>query len=218
MRYELRPLVAWTDPETSPRRGAHLFKAGWRDTLDQLAYEIDRLDGEDPVVIQVDVTDGDVRRDGMLRAGARVGHPGVVISFASRFGPLRYATDAYEPSYYSSKGLDGWQANVRAITLALEALRAVDRYGVSRRGEQYTGWKALPAGNGIAFGNADHALAWMRARYGAERGDQAAAAELTAEQLYSRLARILHPDAGGDRADWDRLDAARPLLVTGGLL
>jgi hypothetical protein len=39
------------------------------------------------------------------------------------------------------------EANVRAIALALEALRKVDRYGVTKRGEQYAGWKALPSPN-----------------------------------------------------------------------
>jgi len=36
--------------------------------------------------------------------------------------------------------------------------------------------------------------------------------------LMNELARKLHPDAGGDPAQWDRLDAARNLLVTAGLL
>jgi hypothetical protein len=45
--------------------------------------------------------------------------------------------------------MDDWQHNVRAIALGLEALRKVDRYGITRRGEQYAGWKALPAGIGI---------------------------------------------------------------------
>lgn len=36
--------------------------------------------------------------------------------------------------------------------------------------------------------------------------------------LYRRLAKRMHPDAGGDPADWDKLDQARNLLVTAGLL
>jgi len=214
--YQIRPLGPWAGPVTGDRKSSGVFRASWDDTLARLRDEVALLDGEYPIVIQVDADETDIRADGMLRARASVGFPGVAVSFQSRFGPLRYATDAYEQRYGAA--LPGWQANVRAIALALEDLRAVDRYGVSRRGEQYTGWKALPAGDGTAFGSADHALAWMRARYGAERGDPAAAADLAAGELYRRLARILHPDAGGDPADWDRLDAARPLLVTGGLL
>lgn len=35
-----------------------------------------------------------------------------------------------------------WEHNVRSIALGLQALRAVDRYGISRRGEQYAGFRA----------------------------------------------------------------------------
>ena len=205
MQYEVRPLVAWTDPETSPRRGSHIFKASWRDTLTLLGDEVDKLGGS-LVVMQLDVREGDIRNDGMLRANAKVGHPGVAISFESSFGPLRYATDAHEREYGFAK-LDGWQANVRAIALSLVALRAVDRYGVSRRGEQYTGWRALPASTGVTFPSADEALRWMRSQDGLE-GE-----ELPPGALYRKLARRWHPDAAtSDPGEWERLGAARLLL------
>lgn len=207
MRYEVRPLVAWTDPETSPRRGAHVFKASWRDTLALLGDEIEKIGGEPPVVFQIDVQEGDIRLDGMLRANAKVGHPGVVVSFQSKFGPLRYATDAHERQY--SFGLESWQANIRAIALALGALRAVDRYGVSKRGEQYTGWKAIE-GPRTEFATADDAAAWMR-RYA---GDTLNLGEFpTFGALYRAMAKLMHPDKGAPRADWDRLDEARRVLT-----
>ena len=144
MRYEIRPLVAWTDPETPVRRGSGVFRASWKDTLAFLGDEIEKIDGEPPVVFQIDVREGDIRADGMLRATAKVGHPGVVISFVSKYGPLRYATDAYEQQWAGS--LPSWQANIRAIALALQALRAVDRYGVTKRGEQYVARRKLTEG------------------------------------------------------------------------
>lgn len=52
-------------------------------------------------------------------------------------GRLAYATDMF----------DSWQDNVRAIALSLEALRAVERWGVSK-GRQYTGFALLTAGPG----------------------------------------------------------------------
>ena len=70
----------------------------------------------------------------MLRANVRPRSPGVILSFDSKHGQLSYPCDTF----------DDWQANVRAIALALEALRAVDRYGVTRRAEQYKGWAKLP--------------------------------------------------------------------------
>jgi hypothetical protein len=210
MRYEIRPLGHWTDKETSPRRGAHVFKASWSSTLVLLGDELQHLDAVEPVVFQIDVQEADLRRDGMLRANARAGHPGVAVSFQSKYGPLRYATDAYERVY--GFGLESWQANIRAIALALTALRAVDRYGVTKRGEQYTGWKALPASNGIAFPSADAALRWM--------GENSSLTSVpgNARIIYRDLARRMHPDAGGDPDDWARLDAARQLLTTAGLL
>jgi hypothetical protein len=216
VRWEFRPLGRWDGLETQRRRGAHLFKASWDGTLDLLATEIGYLDGTEPIVIQVDAPEGMLRRDGMLRARARVSHPGVVISFGSRFGPLRYATDAYERQW--SGGLDGWQANVRAIALALEALRAVDRYGVSKRGEQYTGWRAIAAPAPM-FASAGEAVAWMRG-YAAELFGPEGATRWNGSlgPLYRAMAKRMHPDLGGPRADWDRLDECRRVLAEAGAL
>ncbi|MFB4306939.1 hypothetical protein [Actinomadura sp. GTD37] len=197
MRYEIRPLGHWTDPET-PDRTRAFFRAGWADTLEKLGREAGWL-GADLVVMQVDVAEDDIRRrDGMLKANAKVGHPGVVISFESEHGPLRYATDQFT----------GWQDNVRGIALALGALRAVDRYGVTKRGEQYIGWRALAAPV-AGFASADEAVRWM--------GEKARVLGLDVStspppKVYRFLARRFHPDAGGDPGDWRRLDEARRLL------
>lgn len=213
MRYEIRPLVAWTDPETPSRRGSHQFRASWRDTLTFLSDEIEKLNGAEPVVFQIDVQEGDIRADGMLRARARIGHPGVVISFVSKYGPLRYATDAYEQQY--SYALPSWQANIRAIALALQALRAVDRYGVTKRGEQYIGWRAIAAAGASLFTGPAEAERWMRT-YAAELHLPDPQAPPSA--LYRAMARKMHPDFGAPRADWDRLDEARRVLTEAGRL
>jgi len=207
VRYEIRPLVAWTDPETASRRSTSRFRASWQDTLDFLSAEIGKIGGKEPVVIQLDVQEGDIRLDGMLRANARVGHPGVVVSFDSDFGPLRYATDAYEKDW--AHGMPSWQGNLRAIALTLEALRAIDRWGVSKRGEQYTGWKALPATSGVTFPSADEALRWMRDQAG-DTGPL--------KTVYRDLAKRLHPDVGGSAEEWEKLSAARLLLMSAGIL
>ncbi len=206
-RWQIRPLGNWTDPVTEARRGSHLFRAGWDASLELLQREADYLDVTGPIVLQVDVQQGDIRADGMLKARAHVGFPGVIVSFASRFGPLRYATDAYDRWY--GHGMSGWQANVRAIALALEALRAVDRYGVTRRGEQYQGWTALPAARAQGsshFTDPAEALAWMKRCAGPDATDDAKA-------LYKLLGRRMHPDMPDGNAElWERLDAAAELL------
>lgn len=45
MRYETRPLVAWTDPETKTRRSTSRFRASWQDTLEFLSAEIEKVGG-----------------------------------------------------------------------------------------------------------------------------------------------------------------------------
>lgn len=213
MRYQIRPLGVWTDPETPARRSTSVFRATWQDTLKLLEAEVAKIGGKDPVVIQVDVAEADIRLDGMLRSRAQVGHPGVIVSFDSDFGPLRYATDAYEQQW--NTGLPSWQGNIRAIALTLEALRSIDRWGVSKRGQQYTGWKALPATSGVTFPSADEAERWMRDWAGRHQLDEDLASTRT---LYRAMARRLHPDVGGDQADWERLAAARLLLTEAGML
>jgi hypothetical protein len=212
MRWEIRPLGPWLGPVTGDRKSSGAFKAHWDQTLALLDDEVEALGCDGPVVIQIDVLAVDLRADGMLRTRARVGNfPGVIVSFKSRHGPLRYATDAYEQRW--SGNLPGWQANVRAIALSLEALRAVDRYGVSKRGEQYTGWSALPAARA-------QGAQWFTEPAEAESWMLGSAAELgvvnepgvSLPDLYRRLAKQMHPDVRGDSELWERLDAAATLL------
>lgn len=207
MRYQFRPLT-WTGPATpAGARKQSTFKATYPATLDLLFREAEKLGARD-LILQVDIKERDIRTDGLPRANARYGsNPGVVVSFDSAFGPLRYATDAFTE----------WQDNLRAIALSLEALRAVDRYGVSKRGEQYTGWRALPAGNGSRFATADEALGWMRA-YATGQLDLTLPDQIRARDLYRFMAKLMHPDRGQPRAEWDRLDAARQMLTTAGVL
>jgi hypothetical protein len=204
MRYEFRPLDAWTDPETRHRTRS-AFSATWQSTLDLLGRETAHL-GARLVVIQVDVTEGEIRRDGMLRSTVKVGHPGVIVSFESRFGPLRYAADSYRH----------WQENMRAIAMSLEALRAVDRWGATKRGEQYRGWTAITA-PAPTFADADEAWRWMR-KYATDELGLVLPATVTQspKALYRAMAMKMHPDQGQPRADWDRLDEARRMLEKAG--
>lgn len=195
MRYEIRPLGTWTGPATEDRPFCR-FRADWTSTLDLLARETEHL-GAELVVLQVDVRDGDIRRDGMLAARARVGFPGVRVSFTSIWGPQTYATDRY----------DDWRDNVRAIALSLEALRAVNRYGVSQSGEQYRGWTAI--GNGQTAMTADEALLLL-----AEGANlSASVVRMDPQAAYRVAARRHHPDAGGSDDAFQRIAAARDILI-----
>lgn len=137
LTYQFKPIGLWTDPLTPAGvRKPSPFKAHYEQTLDLLFREARMLDAT-RLVLQLDLQAQDIRRDGLPKTNARYGtNPGVIVSFDSRFGPLRYATDTYAD----------WKSNLRAIALGLEALRAVDRYGVSKRGEQYRGWAQIESG------------------------------------------------------------------------
>jgi hypothetical protein len=174
-----RPLPEWPYPATpeSRRRSRWTFKASWNDTLTLLADEVALLGGRD-VVVGGGWREGDIRKDGMPRADARApGHPGVEISLDSRHGRLVYATDVCEE----------WKHNVRSIALGLEALRAVNRYGVTRHGEQYAGWLQLAAGPN------------------AERGRRLVEDAGGVPEALKRH----HPDHGGDPADFADVQAYR---------
>jgi hypothetical protein len=213
VRYIIRPLGPWLDPVTENRRSASAFRASWEDTLALLSYEVELLGGDD-IVLQIDVQDGELRRDGMLRTNALVKFPGVRVSFTSIHGPLTYATDAYEKRW--SGGLNSWQANVRAIALGLGALRAVDRYGISSRGQQYTGWAAISSRPAeMSREQAAEFLAHW-AGLGTTLGlfDGSPEAVKTA---YRAAARQCHPDVTRDDGDtMARLNAARDLLLLNG--
>lgn len=180
-------------PRTKPRKSA-LFKVSWNTVLNNLEREIEYL-GAQEVVISAGLYDDDIRIDGWPRANAKPWHPGVIISFDSKHGPLRYFSDEYNDDYQAyGRRLSGYQANIRAVSLGLAALRAVDRYGITRRGEQYTGWKQLSSGNGGPTSRAEAET--IIAKYGSLR-----------DALFQS-----HPDQGGSTEAFAEVTAARKLL------
>jgi hypothetical protein len=188
-----RPLDRWPLASTpaDKRRSRWTFKAAWGDTLALLEDELAALNATD-VVIEVALRPEEIRLDGWPRAGANPSHPGVAVSFTSKYGPLRYITDRHE----------FWQHNVRAIALGLQALRAVDRYGITHRAEQYKGWAALPAGT-------DHAMGVLFAAVGE---DPRALENAERERLYRRAVKAAHPDTGGDAERFREVQAAAEAL------
>lgn len=132
--FRVRPISTWPGGQIGPGRRSP-FDAPWWSTLELLERELGML-GASRVVLEMAIEESDLRLDGMPRARAVARHPGVVLSFESAHGPLRYATAEF----------DSWQANVRAIALGLEALRKVDRYGIAKRGEQYRGYRQIESG------------------------------------------------------------------------
>jgi len=202
MRYTTRPLSdrTWLRPdrERTPSR----FDASWPDTLDLLGREIGHLRGRD-VVIEVDVRERDIRLNGGLRSTARAETPAVVIAFDTPgHGPMLYRSDRY-----NTGGGSAWQHNVRAIAKTLEALRAVDRYGATETGQQYTGFKALPAGRAMppSHMTTDEARAVITHIIGP--------VDRPWDTRIRLARREAHPDRnGGDRTLWDKVEQAARVL------
>lgn len=193
--------LEWVGPSTpDSRRVRSPFSATWTATLDLLDREIWALGAPHhvPWVLQIDVPAHAIRLDGQLRADARpVRSPAVRIAFDSRHGPLTYGCDRYR----------GWQDNVRAIALSLEALRKVDRYGVAGAGEQYRGWTAIEATPAPMA--PDVAVGLLAEWSGLTRTD----VRINPTSALRLAARRAHPDITHDDGDtMARLNAARDLL------
>lgn len=201
-RLVFEPLLDWPHPQTRHERSQ--FSVRWPQTRDLLLREADHL-GATLIVVELDLTRADLRQDGEIRANARLGSGKVRISLDTKHGPMRFACDRYHAGTFS------WQANARAIALTMEALRTVDRYGAVHTAEQYQGFLTIEAKPGD-FANADEALHWVRREAGAE------AQTATPRAAYRAAARKLHPDVGGDPGTWERLDRARQLMVTAGMM
>lgn len=202
--YRFEPLERWPLTDTE-NRSPILFKQDYDNTLKLLSKELGQLGVAGVVVIQVVTRNGavDLRRDGALTSRAKVEHPGVRISFTSKHGPLTYATDQYEGRYAFQ--MPDWQANLRAIALCLEALRHVDRHGVSRRGEQYTGWLALESrqAGGMTRDQALKILAQFVPGW----------ADLTIEEVFRKARKHTHPDRNnGSRDNWYAVENAGKTL------
>ena len=170
------------------------FKSSWTSTHQLLERELRQL-GARNVVLMVDVSEGDLRLDGMMRASARPRSPRVALAFEARKrGNLMFCCGRFRT----------WEDNVRGIALGMESLRRVERYGIVQGDEQYRGWQAIgPAPS-------TEAAAWSVI---------ANAAGLTVEharhdpRTAHRLARkATHPDAGGSAEQFGAVEhAARTL-------
>lgn len=211
MRVTYRPIGSdWQGERSGGVQGSRFKRAGrakegggweygspvpWPDTLALLDRELSML-GVDEFVLQLDMAERDIRLDGLPRSDARPSSTAVIISFEASVGALRYQCDTF----------DTWQANVRAIALGLEALRKIDRYGISGRGQQYTGWLALPAQSQ----SHTEALAFLGSVTGHSTKPDDSPENLHA--MYREAVKVLHPDMGGKREMWEQLQRAKAVL------
>jgi len=204
MNIVYKALVRWPGDLTESRRRSRFGDVAWGKTLKVLDRELALL-GASNIIFQVAVEDHDIRLDGGLRAGSKKEHPGVIITFDSIHGPLSYWTDEY----------DEFADNVRAIALSLEALRAVDRHGVNKKGSQYEGYKRLPGvgetGNGRPRLETPEQAAKFVAKHVDVPKELLMSNKFVWEASYKEAAKRLHPDnkeTGDDELFVELQDAA----------
>lgn len=203
LAYRVQPLPAhWPGERTKLRRPSP-FKVNWSSTIRLLGSEIRALKGTD-VVLRLAVRPQDLRLDGGVKANARISDPSVVLEFKSGPDLLSFPCDRF----------NWWEDNVRAIALALEALRKVDRYGV-RTGRQYEGFKALPSGaEPVHLGLDDIAreLVQLSATpLPIPPSDVLTSANISRE-LVRRALSLHHPDRGGDPRVFQDVQQYREVL------
>ncbi len=207
---KVRPLSAWSWPTTrqpiqAPFRGPGGRRTSWSKTVDLLAREL-RMLGVHACILELDVRESDIRVDGWIRAQARPSSHRIVITFEhARHGWLRYPCDRFTQ----------WQDNVRAVALGLEALRKVDRYGVSPSGEQYAGWRALPAQTGAVMTSTKAAEVVANLSGAPGSAEQILRDWTYAQGRVREALRKTHPDTGGDAdaGEFHTVQTARKVLA-----
>lgn len=209
------PVESWPGKETSNyERKSAPFRASYASTLDLLEKELAALRAKD-ITIQAYFQRKDIRNDGWPRSSApKPSKPGVIVSFDVRKGAYingKWVETVTEMSFPCDR-FNSWEDNLRAIAKALEALRMVDRYGVTQSGEQYKGLARLAAPS-TEMGVIEAAM--FIAGFSSIPKDHILNGAL--EQAYRRAAAVLHPDApGGSHEQFVRLQQAKAVLDKGG--
>ena len=224
-----RKLTAWPQRDTAERKSRYVFSVGYANTLKQLEDELDKIDATD-VVLEGFIPVNKIRRDGWPLSDTPSPHPGLRLSWQSRLvGTGELMTDEYNT----------WPANLRAIGLTLEALRAVGRYGAMTKKQQYKGLiepppkpapskpapskpdppkTPAPLTQTLAkhidpgpFKSVQRAAQWLSLWTDWAASD-VLSNSVAARSAYNAAALDLHPDTGGTHELFLRLSEAKALL------
>lgn len=202
MDYNVKPIDQWPDALTPARkREKAKFLSDFNRVFKHLERELKHLHAKE-LTLFIDVLPGDIRIDGKPRAGAKPSHPGVIISFESKHGPLTYWTDRYTE----------WVANLRALSLGLETLRSIDRYGMNKQGAQY---KGLNEASGLSSEQEAATIILGLAGWPTGQGEIKSLLDDPSfhDKAYRAAAGKAHPDrTNGQRAEWDLLQGAQDVL------
>lgn len=198
MNVTFRPIDHWP---REPRDGhdPSPYDSTYSKTMNYLKTEL-RMLGVEDVVIQVDVSEREIRKtDGFLSARARPRSPKVIVSFeVPGVGSRQFMTEKYPH----------WHDNLRAVAYALEDLRRLERNEVAQDNQQYRGFLALEASKGNVL-EAQRILA-RNAGVVSDVWE-----EMDMETVYKMARKYAHPDAGGSSEAFNEVQEAWRVLGGG---
>lgn len=181
-------------PRTRARKTNSPFKMSAERVRRLFNEEIRRL-GAQSVTVSSNVP---IRNDGMMYADAarrRIDDPGVAVYFMLKGAATVMAQDAYERP----------EDNLRSLTLAIEAMRAIERHGGGTMMERaFSGFTALPPPD------KPKRPWWQVLGYSADAADREGLSDAEIDMRYKVLAKKRHPDMpGGSHEAMAELSDAR---------
>lgn len=204
MKILFRPLPVWPHKQTVRRESWPSAKSlTISKALAHLEQQLRLLGCRDVAYIEADIDEKHIRLDGELRSTATFNSmPGcIVFATHGRLGNLRWACDGYRRL----------PENVRAVSMTIQNLRAIERYKCVRDNEQFRGFKALPAtaSQTLSLDAALGVLAKYSPRIDPQTGTKAAFA-----QAVRAAQAATHPDRHiNDRTLWDEVERAVVVLA-----
>ena len=195
---QARSIDKWPRAFTVDRKRGPFIR-DYGTVMAECGRELELIEAKSAVLLMA-LQESEIRIDGRPRAGARPSHPGIILAVETNgMGALRFPCDTY----------DDWLANLRAITLHLKALRAIDRYGVSVSREQYTGWAALPSPNGDHWDLAA-SVDFISVTIGEPRAKWFPA---DTRRAITEAEKRTHPDKRGNPDEFKKVQQARKLIL-----
>jgi hypothetical protein len=221
--YKHEVLEAWPEGVVrtpADKRKNSPFKAQWDETLLLLARQLQQMEAHPSCTrIKTFHRHAVVRRDGMLRSDAPApDNPGVILSFevfkaSGKRNERGQRLGKYVPVQFECDRFTHWKDNVRAIALALEALRKVERYGVARASVSEVGrQQALPPTYIPAQGmTVDDAWAIL-AHFSKFTVEELMGVGARIKDAYRQAMKHTHPDQGGNQDDAAKVNVAYEVL------
>lgn len=203
VRFHSLSAAQWPGPVTSRRTRGPFKNLGLPKILAALERELKALRARD-IIIRAFIPSEQIRLDGWPRANARATAPGVVLEFVSDATKTtqRFYCDRY---HY-------WEDNLLSIARAMENLRAIDRWGVNKGGEQYAGYRAIAAESSAGSNEAVSAAAALLGELAGITARDVLANAVIARDAWRRARVYAHPDRGGSPEKFVQVDAAAKTL------